>query len=202
MSLHLNRGKTQFKDGTAYPFWEVRETFWDKEIKSNRQRYIGYVGKEPVITKSKALKICEKKDLTLEQLENVNGLTIIPDPEPNGKPSTVEHKRFEALLAQLGRDFDQKVLDDPEFAGSLPRHAHIVFQLDVGQADQGAMLNEAQAFNEWSQELAQINHEPGQPLVTVTLHLQQLAGQPGEKRHRLTAQTIGQAARNFELATV
>lgn len=116
--------------------------------------------------------------------------------------ATVEHKRFEALLAQLGRDFDQKVLDDPDFAGEIPPNAHIVFKLDVGQVDQAAAIDEAQAYNDWSQELADVNHEPGQTLVTVTLHLQQLAGQSSDKRHRLTARAIGQAVRDFELATV
>jgi len=60
------------------------------------------------------------------------------------------------------------------------------------------MLTEAQAFNDWSQALADVNHEAGQPLVIVTLHLQQLADQQSEKRHPLTAQAV----RDFELATV
>ena len=110
--------------------------------------------------------------------------------------ATVEHKRFETLLVQLGRDFDQKVLDDPDFASKIPANAHIVFQLDV---DQASVLNEAQAFNAWAQALAEVNHEPGQPLVTVTLHLQL---HPSERRHGLTARAIGQSVRDFELVTV
>jgi len=82
MSLFLNRGHTQFKNGRRYPFWEVRETFWNAKLRSPRQRYIGYVGKEPVLTESKARLICEKKGVTMEQLRKVNRLTIIPDPEP------------------------------------------------------------------------------------------------------------------------
>jgi len=111
--------------------------------------------------------------------------------------ATLEHKRFEALLTKLAQDFDQKVLDDPNFAGDIPPNANLVFKLDLGQLQNDA-LEEAEAFNAWSQELADINHEEGQQKVTVTLHLHQFADQ----RHRITARAIGQAVRDFELVTV
>ena len=113
--------------------------------------------------------------------------------------ATLEHKRFEALLAKLGQDFDQKVLDDPDFAGDIPPNANLVFKLDLEQL-QGAALEEAKAFNIWSQELSDLNHEEGQRKVTVTLHLHQFVDHQ-DKRHRITPRAIGQAVRDFELVT-
>lgn len=82
MSLFISYGRKQPKKGNRVYFWEIKETFWDKQIKKTRQRFIGYLGKEPTLTESKAQKICEKRGITMEQLRKVNRLIIIPDPEP------------------------------------------------------------------------------------------------------------------------
>ena len=82
MSVYLTTGTKKPKVGKPYKFWIIRETYYDREISGTKHRYLGYVGKEPVITESKAREICEKRGLTLDQLQNVNKLTIVPDPEP------------------------------------------------------------------------------------------------------------------------
>jgi len=82
--------------------------------------------------------------------------------------ATLEQKRFEALLTKLRQDFDQKVLDDPDFSSDIPPNANLVFKLDLAQL-KNDVLEEAEAFNAWSQELADLNHEAEQQKVTVTV---------------------------------
>lgn len=85
--MSLVRGTTKLSSGKRYPFWQLKEAIWDKQFKGTLHRYVAYVGKDPVLTESKAKIICKKKGLTMEQLYNVNKLTIIPDPVPNGEQS-------------------------------------------------------------------------------------------------------------------
>ncbi len=65
-------------------YYVIREQFWEKGKDgpgAMRQRYIAYVGKEPRLARSKALKICEEKGIKLQDLEAVRGLTIVDEPE-------------------------------------------------------------------------------------------------------------------------
>lgn len=60
----------------------IKENFWVKGKDgpgATRQRYIGYVGKEPKLPLEKAIKICEKRGLRLEDLKRIRGLTIVED---------------------------------------------------------------------------------------------------------------------------
>jgi hypothetical protein len=77
MSLYLAKNQKGY--------YILRENVWvpgeDDRPGAVRQRYIGYVGKEPKLTRSKALKICAEKGIDLEALQAVRGLTIVDDPE-------------------------------------------------------------------------------------------------------------------------
>ena len=66
-------------DGQRTFHWALKENYWDPEAKAQRQRHIAYIGKEPILTLAKAKAICEAKGLTLEQLQAVKGLRIVPD---------------------------------------------------------------------------------------------------------------------------
>jgi hypothetical protein len=80
MSLFITKGTKKPKEGTTYEFYDLRENYWDKEAKAQRQRHIAYIGVKPVITLEKAKRICETKGVTMEKLRTVRGLIIV-DPE-------------------------------------------------------------------------------------------------------------------------
>jgi hypothetical protein len=65
-------------------YYVLKKSMWEPGKDgpgATRQRYIAYVGKEPQLTRKKALKICAEKGLKLEDLKRVRGLTIVEDSE-------------------------------------------------------------------------------------------------------------------------
>jgi hypothetical protein len=64
--------------------------------------------------------------------------------------------RFEWLNSILGSEFDQYVMEHPDFAGRIPRDAIIVLQ-----------LKGEDAFNEWARSIAERHREKDQPLLIV-----------------------------------
>jgi uncharacterized protein DUF5647 len=58
----------------------------------------------------------------------------------------------------LGAEFDRYVLEHPRFAACIPRGAEVILQLS-GEP----------RFNAWQRRLARGNHEPGRPVVVVTI---------------------------------
>ncbi len=58
----------------------------------------------------------------------------------------------------LGREFDQYILEHPEFAKNIPRKALIALQVEGDQE-----------FNTWSRRLAQAQAETNQPIVYVII---------------------------------
>lgn len=69
-------------------YYVLKESYWDrvqvvvpeghepKTVGLQKQRYIGCLGREKCITRSKALAICKKKGIAIERLERVKGLEI------------------------------------------------------------------------------------------------------------------------------
>lgn len=78
MFLSRRKIKRRLADGRikVYTFYQLLEAVWDKKERRNRQRYIAYVGKEPVLDFAKAKAICRRKKLKLEALKRVKGLKI------------------------------------------------------------------------------------------------------------------------------
>ncbi len=65
------------------------------------------------------------------------------------------HERRNAIL---GVEFDRYVLDHPAFAARIPRGAQVVLQ-----------LHDDPKFNAWARRVANLQREPGQPVVLVTI---------------------------------
>lgn len=66
--------------------------------------------------------------------------------------------KFEWKNSILGKEFDQYILDHPEFARKIPRKAVIALQLEGDEE-----------FNEWSRKLAEEQAEEGQPIIYVNI---------------------------------
>jgi hypothetical protein len=66
--------------------------------------------------------------------------------------------KFEWTNSILGKEFDQYILDHPEFVQKIPRKAVIALQLE-GDAE----------FNEWSRKLAEEQAEEGQLIIYVNI---------------------------------
>jgi len=78
---NLTKSASQKKDGTRYAFYSLRQAYYDKNIAASKNRYIAYIGVEPILSESKAKEISEKKGVPLDELHNVTNLSIIPDDE-------------------------------------------------------------------------------------------------------------------------
>ena len=68
------------RNGKKYEAWVLKRAIWDKETKRMKQKYLAYVGKTKSIKLDKALQICEKLSIPLEELRKVRRLRII-EPE-------------------------------------------------------------------------------------------------------------------------
>ncbi|MFN4218176.1 MAG: hypothetical protein ACK4HB_02690 [Candidatus Bipolaricaulia bacterium] len=78
-------------------------------------------------------------------------------------------KRFQEWLRVMGTDFDRAVLDDPDFAASIPLNAYVLFQLKVDGVSDPQLLAEVEEFNDWLRGLAKRQRDPDQPIYRATL---------------------------------
>jgi len=76
-AMYLIQGRRKRPDGSYYTFWVLRETVWDKSQKRPVQKYLGYVGRYPVISEKKAKQIAKKIGCSIDDLRRVKGLKII-----------------------------------------------------------------------------------------------------------------------------
>lgn len=85
MAFILVKTRRQTKDGKIYPFYALRENYWDSQAKATRQRHIIYVGTKPEITESRARELAQRisektgRRITVEDLRKVRRLRIVPD---------------------------------------------------------------------------------------------------------------------------
>ncbi len=65
---------------------------------------------------------------------------------------------FEQKNAQLVTEFDRYILENPDFAESIPQGALVAMAIE-----------DDDAFNEWSRQMAQQQADPGQRVVFVKI---------------------------------
>lgn len=68
--------QVQRKGGRVYVYYALRETYWDPEKKTLRQRYLAGLGPSRRIRPKRAQEICKKLKISLEELRAVKGLRI------------------------------------------------------------------------------------------------------------------------------
>jgi hypothetical protein len=66
-------------DGTKRYYFVLRDTIWDKSQKRPVQKYIAYLGVQPIISLERAQEIAQENGLTIDDLRRVRGLTIVND---------------------------------------------------------------------------------------------------------------------------
>jgi hypothetical protein len=66
-------------DGSKRYYFVLRHTIWDKTQKRPVQKYIAYLGVQPIITLERAQQIAQESGLTIDDLRRVRGLTIVSD---------------------------------------------------------------------------------------------------------------------------
>jgi hypothetical protein len=64
-------------DGTKRYYFVLRDTIWDKVQKRPVQKYIAYLGVQPIISLERAQEIAQENGLTIDDLRRVRGLTIV-----------------------------------------------------------------------------------------------------------------------------
>jgi hypothetical protein len=71
-------------DGTKRYYFVLRHTVWDKVQKRPVQKYVAYLGVQPIITLARAQEIAQENGLTIDDLKRVRGLTIVHDAGKGG----------------------------------------------------------------------------------------------------------------------
>jgi hypothetical protein len=66
-------------DGSKRYYFVLRHTVWDKAQRRPVQKYIAYLGVQPIISLERAQEIAEENGLTIDDLRRVRGLTIVND---------------------------------------------------------------------------------------------------------------------------
>jgi len=86
--MFLTTGRRKMKDGSYYTYYVLKETYWDKAEKRQKQRYLAYVGVRRTISQEKAEKIAQKLGCSLDALKRV-GIRIVPaKPKGEEKPES------------------------------------------------------------------------------------------------------------------
>ncbi len=99
--MFLAKQRKKKPEGGYWTAWVLRDSYWDREEKRIKQRYIAYVGKKQTITESQArelaCKVAVKLGITEEEawqkLRRVKRLRIVPDEEPEGGVLTLAQHR-------------------------------------------------------------------------------------------------------------
>ncbi len=76
MAMYIVKIVTKQPGGMSYTYYALRETYWDSEKKTIRQRYLAGLGPSKRISIKRAQEICRKLDLTLDELRTIKGLRI------------------------------------------------------------------------------------------------------------------------------
>jgi hypothetical protein len=67
----------------------------------------------------------------------------------------------------LSNQFSRWVVENPEASDRFPSSGHLVFQLDLPPGCPRAMMEQAEAFNQWAMTLARHQQRPGTEMVVV-----------------------------------
>ena len=66
---------------------------------------------------------------------------------------------YSKFLTMISTEFDRYVMENEEFAKSIPQNAMIIFQ-----------VHGEEEFNTWHKTLSLKNREPDQPVIYVQIH--------------------------------
>jgi len=91
------------RNGKKYEAWVLKSAIWDKETKRMKQKYLAYIGKTKSISLDKALQICEKLNISLDELKRVKRLRVL---EPKSLAEVMaerkpETPRYSAITAAM-----------------------------------------------------------------------------------------------------
>lgn len=106
---------------------------------------------------------------------------------------------YERLLSKLAQDFDQKLLEDPEFAQQLPPNSYVIFQLALEGAEDPGLLEEVERFNRWAKEVCEKQREKGLSVVIATLQTKVVYLGPRRPRFSLSSSSLDRWPRDFQL---
>jgi hypothetical protein len=79
MGLYIARIYKNLASGRRLAYHVLRRNEWDYVTKRQVTRYVCYLGKRPILTLSKALKLSRRLRLTLDDFKRVRGLRIVDD---------------------------------------------------------------------------------------------------------------------------
>lgn len=115
----------------------------------------------------------------------------------------MKNEQYEKILKQLSQDFDQLVLDDPDFSRELPPNSYIVFQLALESVNNSKFLEEIDQFNRWVWKVCQPQIEQDQMVIVATLRLlrAETATSKAKPRRVLTPKMLEHLPREFELSS-
>lgn len=74
--MFLAKGRRKRKDGSYYCYYVLREAYWDKGERRQKQRHLAYVGTKRTISLDRARKLAKKLGITVEDLRRVRRLKI------------------------------------------------------------------------------------------------------------------------------
>jgi hypothetical protein len=83
-------------NGKRYPAWVLKKAVWDKDQKRQKQVYVAYVGTNKVLSWAKAQEICQDKNLSWDELQQVKRLRIEKPPEDKHRDARLDHEEAAA----------------------------------------------------------------------------------------------------------
>jgi hypothetical protein len=116
-------------------------------------------------------------------------------------------KVYERILSMIGRDFDRRMIEDPDFSPDLPPNAYILFQILIEGEAPPQLLREVEEFNRWVREVCEPQIDPDHNVVTAVLKIQLISrpeslhrGKSYRGYNKLSEDMIEHVPREFALA--
>lgn len=92
------------RNGIKYDSWVLKKSVWDKKLKRTRQVYLAHLGKSTSLSIEKALKICKKIGVSLDELKAVRRLRVLGSPKHQKRKISRSTSQTEPIIIEnVGR---------------------------------------------------------------------------------------------------
>lgn len=77
--MFLAKNMRKSKTGAKRAYYVLRDSYWDRQLKRQRHRYLAYLGVKPQLSEAKARQLASKLGVALDDLRKVRRLKIIAE---------------------------------------------------------------------------------------------------------------------------
>ena len=83
--MFVTQQRTKRREGGYYTYWVIRESYWDKKQKRQRQRHLATIGKTQKLSLDEARDLAEEltektgREVTVDELRGMKRIRVVED---------------------------------------------------------------------------------------------------------------------------